>query len=175
MEMTPLQIASEYRTGKDKTKTIKVLAELNAVTQRTIAQILDEQGEALPGHWKEKLAQPLQRPPKERIATAACALPRNDKEGPVTKKELDEAIVEAVTPENAEAVGRQVAAPTEGGAALSLDEIRQAALALILDCGISEAERFQGFAKGIAALVAELEERAEERIATPVTSVTGSQ
>ena len=71
MEMTPLQIASEYRTGKDKSKTIKVLAELNLVTQRTIAQILDEQGEELPGHWKEKLAKGLKREPKERIATPA--------------------------------------------------------------------------------------------------------
>ena len=165
MEMTPLQIASEYRTGKDKTKTIKVLAELNAVTQRTIAQILDEQGEALPGHWKEKLAQPLQRKPKERIATPSCATVRNDKEGPVTKKELDEAIVEAVTPaiqaDAAEDSGPpRASAPTTGGAALSLDEIRQAALRLIANRGPGEAERFQGFARGIAALVEELEEQA---------------
>ena len=114
MEMSPLQIASEYRTGKDKTKTIKVLAELNAVTQRTIAQLLADQGEELPGHWKAKLEAGLKTKPvsdrylkeaiveavtpgpgdpstpalrasaqddnakEERIATAACALPRND-------------------------------------------------------------------------------------------------
>ncbi|MBR2582545.1 MAG: hypothetical protein IKD61_04060, partial [Oscillospiraceae bacterium] len=63
MEMTEMQIASEYRTGKDKTKTIKVLAELNLVPQRRIAEILQAQGEELPKHWKEKLAQPLKRPP----------------------------------------------------------------------------------------------------------------
>ena len=122
MEMTPLQIASEYRTGKDKSKTIKVLAELNLVTQRTIAQILDEQGEELPGHWKEKLATPLKRPPKERIAMAAAAC--RDKEGAVTPGELAETIVEAMTPESA-AITEP--APSEDGAALSLDEIRQAA------------------------------------------------
>ena len=83
MEMTPAQIASEYRTGKDKTKTIKVLAELNAVTQRTIAEILQEQGETLPGHWIEKLAQPLQRKPRGRA---------------MTPKEVDSAILEAVMP-----------------------------------------------------------------------------
>ena len=99
MEMTPLQIASEYRTGKDKTKTIKVLAELNAVTQRRIAEILQEQGEELPGHWKEKLAKGLKREPKERIATPACAPVRNDRE-PVTAGELRNAIVETVTPED---------------------------------------------------------------------------
>ena len=83
MEMTPAQIASEYRNGKDKTKTIKVLAELNAVTQRTIAEILQEQGETLPGHWIEKLDQPLQRKPRGRA---------------MTPKEVDSAILEAVMP-----------------------------------------------------------------------------
>ena len=126
MEMTPLQIASEYRTGKDKSKTIKVLAELNLVSQRTIAQILDEQGEALPGHWKEKLATPLKRPPKERIATAAAAC--HDKEGAVTPGELAETIVEAVTPEDEERIATPACAPVRNDtAALSQDESRQAA------------------------------------------------
>ena len=126
MEMTPLQIASEYRTGKDKSKTIKVLAELNLVTQRTIAQILDEQGEELPGHWKEKLATPLKRPPKERIATAAAAC--HDKEGAVTPGELAEAIAKAVTPEDEERIATPACAPVRNDtAALSQDESRQAA------------------------------------------------
>ena len=115
MEMTALQIASEYRTGKDKTKTIKVLAELNAVTQRRIAEILQEQGEELPGHWKAKLEQPLQRKPRE----------------PVTQRELGEAIAQAVTPKDAEEKER-IATPActpvrNDSAALSLDGIRQAA------------------------------------------------
>ena len=126
MEMTPLQIASEYRTGKDKTKTIKVLAELNLVSQRTIAQILDEQGEELPGHWKEKLATPLKRPPKERIATAAAAC--HDKEGAVTPGELAETIVEAMTPKDEERIATPACAPVRNDtAALSQDESRQAA------------------------------------------------
>ena len=80
MEMSPLQIASEYRTAKNKSKQIGVLAELNACTQRQIAQILQEQGEELPGHWKEKLAKGL-------------------KTKPVSDRYLREAIVEAVTPD----------------------------------------------------------------------------
>ena len=113
MEMGPLQIASEYRTGKNKTKTIQALAELNACTQRQIAQILQEQGEELPGHWKEKLAKGL-------------------KSEPVSDRYLRKAIVEAVTPEKETADAASVtssaslrSAPSpqgEGrGAALSLD------------------------------------------------------
>ena len=80
MEMSPLQIASEYRTAKNKSKQIGVLAELNACTQRQIAQILQEQGEELPGHWKEKLTKGL-------------------KTKPVSDRYLRESIVEAVTPD----------------------------------------------------------------------------
>ncbi len=87
MEMTPLQIASEYRTGKDKTKTIKVLAELNAVTQRRIAEILQEQGEELPTVWENTLKEPLKRKP------------RGPKGKGVPAREIGEAILEAVTPE----------------------------------------------------------------------------
>ena len=64
MEMPPLQIASEYRTAANKSKQIKVLAELNLVTQRRIAEILQEQGEELPGHWKEKLEKGLKTQPR---------------------------------------------------------------------------------------------------------------
>ena len=153
MEMTPAQIASEYRTGKDKTKTIKVLAELNLATQRQIAEILQEQGETLPGHWIEKLAQPLQRKPRGRA---------------LTTEEVDAAILEAVVPGGDDtSSAAQSAAPSpqgEGrGTALSLDEIRQAALTLILEAAPSEPERFQGFARGVAALAAALEERTERR------------
>lgn len=159
MEMTELQIASEYRTGKDKSKTIKVLAELNAVTQRQIAEILQRQGEQLPGHWIEKLARPLKR--------AASA--------PATARDINDAVLRAAmgtraeAPENREIPrsaqddgateeGR-IATPADDRAALSLDEIRQAALELILNCGPGEPERFQGYAKGIAALVERLEEK----------------
>lgn len=160
MEMSPLQIASEYRTAANKSKQIKVLAELNCVTQRQIAQLLADQGEELPGHWKEKLATPLKREP-------------------VSDRYLREAIVEALTPETndtSSASPRSAPSPQGEGkevriatpacatvrndrAALSLDEIRQAALRLILEAAPSEPERFQGFARGVAALVQELEER----------------
>ena len=90
MEMTPAQIASEYRTGKDKTKTIKVLAELNLVTQRRIAEILQDQGEQLPGHWIEKLEKGLKTAPRGRA---------------MTTKEVDSAILEAVTPGGSAAGG----------------------------------------------------------------------
>ena len=149
MEMTPLQIASEYRTGKDKTKTIKVLAELNEVTQRRIAEILQEQGEELPGHWIEKLATPLKRPPREKGVPA---------------REIGEAILEAVTPETGPGDPSTALRMTaREDAALSLDEIRHAALSLIYIGGPQEPERFQGFCKGIAALVADLEALAEKR------------
>ena len=139
MEMTPLQIASEYRTAANKSKQIKVLAELNLVTQRQIAQILADQGEELPGHWKEKLAKGL-------------------KSEPVSDRYLRKAIVEAVTPEKETAD----AAPARDSAALSLDEIRQAALRLIADrCSSMEPARCQGMVMGIAALIEELEAKLE--------------
>lgn len=145
MEMTELQIASEYRTGKDKSKTIKVLAELNAVTQRQIAEILQRQGEQLPGHWIEKLARPLKR--------AASA--------PATARDINDAVLRAAMGTSAEAPDNReiLRSAQDDKAALSLDEIRQAALALILNCGPGEPERFQGYAKGIAALVERLEEK----------------
>lgn len=145
MEMTELQIASEYRTGKHKSKTIKVLAELNAVTQRQIAEILQRQGEQLPGHWIEKLARPLKR--------SASA--------PATARDINDAVLRAAMGTRAEAPeNREILRSAQyDRAALSLDEIRQAALDLILNCGPGEPERFQGYAKGIAALVERLEEK----------------
>lgn len=164
MEMGPLQIASEYRTGKNKTKTIQALAELNACTQRQIAQILQEQGEELPGHWKEKLAKGL-------------------KSEPVSDRYLRKAIVEAVTPDTSSGAGATPRSALlspgkpvpdsfpdgespqgEGrGAALSLDEIRQAALHLIADrCSSMEPARCQGMVVGIAALIEELEAKLEK-------------
>lgn len=149
MEMTEMQIASEYRTGKDKTKTIKVLAELNLVPQRRIAEILQAQGEELPKHWKEKLAQPLKRPPKER---------------PMTAGELGAALAKAI-PLTLEDLRQEPAAPLPvlAPAALSLDEIRQAALELILTRSPGEAVRFQGYALGVAALADALREKLEGR------------
>lgn len=145
MEMTELQIASEYRTGKDKSKTIKVLAELNAVTQRQIVEILQRQGEQLPGHWIEKLARPL------KLAASV----------PATARDINDAVLNAAMGTRAEAPeNREILCPAQDDrAALSLDEIRQAALELILNCGPGEPERFQGYAKGIAALVERLEEK----------------
>ncbi len=152
MEMTPLQIASEYRTGKDKTKTIKVLAELNAVTQRRIAEILQEQGEELPTVWENTLKEPLKRKP------------RGPKGKGVPAREIGEAILEAVTPETQPGDPSTALRMTaREDAALSLDEIRHAALDLIYVGGPLEPERFQGFCKGIAALVADLEALVEKR------------
>ena len=93
MEMTPLEIASEYRTAANKTKQIKVLAELNLCSHRRIAEILQEQGEELPGHWKEKLAKGLKTQPR----------PYRPGSAPVTAGELRDAIVEAVTPDTSSA------------------------------------------------------------------------
>lgn len=148
MEMTEMQIASEFRTGKDKTKTIKVLAELNLVPQRRIAEILQAQGEELPKHWKEKLAQPLKRPPKEAALTPA---------------ELGAELAAAIPA--AEELRQEPAAPlpVPAPAALSLDEIRQAALELILTHSPGEAVRFQGYALGVAALADALREKLEGR------------
>ncbi len=149
MEMTEMQIASEYRTGKDKTKTIKVLAELNLVPQRRIAEILQAQGEELPKHWKEKLAQPLKRPPKEAALTQAELGAALAAEIPLTLEDLRQA--PAALP------------PVLAPAALSLDEIRQAALELILTRSPGEAVRFQGYALGVAALADALREKLEGR------------
>ena len=152
MEMTPLQIASEYRTGKNKTNTIKVLAELNAVTQRRIAEILQEQGETLPTVWENTLKEPLKRKP------------RGLKGKGVPAKEIGETILEAVTPATGPGDPSTALRMTaREDAALSLDEIRHAALDLIRDGGPLEPERFQGFCKGIAALVENLEGRVEKR------------
>lgn len=150
MEMTELQIASEYRTGKDKTKTIKVLAELNLVTQRQIAEILQAQGEELPKHWKEKLAVPLKRPPRGK---------------PATQREINDAVLKAAMGAKAEEFRQEPAAllPVPAPAALSLDEIRQAALELILHSSPGDPTRFHGYALGIAALVDALQEKLEGR------------
>lgn len=147
MEMTPRQIASEFRTGKDKHKTIKVLAELNAVTQREIAQILADQGEEIPKAWRDKLSEPLKRPPRGK---------------PVSAKEIGEALLETLpTAEVPEPGFPAPVEPAPANAALSLDEIRQAALALILEYAPGEPVRFHGYALGVAALVQALEEKAE--------------
>lgn len=152
MEMTPLQIASEYRTGKNKTITIKVLAELNAVTQRQIAEILQEQGEKLPTVWETALKEPLKRPP------------RGPKVKGVPPREIGDAILEAVTPEAGQGdPSTALRMATKEDAALSLDEIRHAALDLIRERSPGESVRFQGYALGVAALVRELEERVERR------------
>jgi len=150
MEMTELQIASEYRTGKDKSKTIKVLAELNLVTQRQIAQILQAQGEELPKHWKEKLAVPPKRPPRGK---------------PATQREINDAVLVAAMGAKAEEFRQAPAAllPVPAPAALSLDEIRQAALELILHNSPGDPARFHGYALGIAALVDALQEKLEGR------------
>lgn len=148
MEMSPEQIASEYRTAANRSKQIKVLAELNLVTQRQIAEILRAQGEELPGHWKEKLAQPLRRPPREKA---------------LTPKELGTELAAAIPA--AETFRQELAAvlPAPAPAALSLDEIRQAALELILNRSPGEAVRFQGYALGVAALADALREKLEAR------------
>ena len=152
MEMTPLQIASEYRTGKNKTITIKVLAELNAVTQRQIAEILQEQGEELPTVWENKLKEPRKRPP------------RGPKVKGVPAREIGEAILEAVTPEAGPGDPSTALRMTaREDAALSLDEIRHAALDLIRERSPGESVRFQGYVLGVAALVQALEESVERR------------
>ena len=112
MEMSPLQIASEYRTAKNKSKQIGVLAELNCVTQRRIAEILQEQGEELPGHWKEKLEKGLKTQPRAYRPGSA----------PVSARELHEAIVEAMTPDTSSGATAPPSPQGEGrSAALSPD------------------------------------------------------
>ena len=87
-----------------------MLAELNACTQRQIAQILQEQGEELPGHWKEKLTKGL-------------------KTKPVSARELHEAIVEAVTPDTSSGAAASVTSSASLRSAPSpLGEGRGAAL-----------------------------------------------
>ena len=148
MEMTELQIASEYRTGKDKTKTIKVLADLNLCSQRQIAEILQAQGEELPKAWKDKLAVPLKRPPRGK---------------PATRQDINDAVLVAAMGAKASSFRQEPAAllPVPAPAALSLDEIRQAALELILNSSPGEAVRFQGYVRGMAALVDRLSEKLE--------------
>lgn len=129
-----------------------MLAELNAVTQRRIAEILQEQGEELPTVWENTLKEPLKRKP------------RGPKGKGVPAREIGEAILEAVTPETGPGDPSTAHSMTAWeGAALSLDEIRHAALDLIREGGPPEPERFQGFCKGIAALVADLEDLVEKR------------
>lgn len=172
MEMTELQIASEYRTGKDKTNTIKVLADLNLCSQRQIAEILQEQGEELPKAWKDKLAVPLKRPPRGKPATrqdindavlvaamGKSSSGRGDPSTPLRSAQDDS--VKA----RADAFRQEPAAllPVPAPAALSLDEIRQAALELILNHSPGEAVRFQGYVLGMAALVDKLGEKLEAK------------
>ena len=89
-----------------------MLAELNACTQRQIAQILQEQGEELPGHWKEKLEKGLKTQPRAYRPGSA----------PVSARELHEAIVEAVTPDTSSGAAAPPSPQGEGrSAALSPD------------------------------------------------------
>ena len=166
MEMTELQIASEYRTGKDKTKMIKVLADLNLCSQRQIAEILQAQGEELPKAWKDKLAVPLKRPPRGKPATrqdindavlvAAMGAKPSDRE--ILRCAQDDSVKA-----RAEDFRQEPAAllPAPAPAALSLDEIRQAALELILNSSPGEAVRFQGYVLGMSALVDRLAKKLE--------------
>ena len=61
MQMGPKEIAVEYRTAVNKTKQIKVLAELNQCAERKIAEILVQEGEELPKVYQDKLQKPERR------------------------------------------------------------------------------------------------------------------
>lgn len=50
LTMTPEDICKEYRTAKNRVKQIGVLAELNACSKKEIVDILQENGEKLPGN-----------------------------------------------------------------------------------------------------------------------------
>jgi len=52
--MSNLEIASTYRQAKQPLKQIGILAELNGVSRKEIAEILREQGCELPARYQEK-------------------------------------------------------------------------------------------------------------------------
>lgn len=82
MMMSNLEIASTYRQAKQPLKQIGILAELNGVSQKEIAEILREQGCELPVRYqdkREKILRSAQDDEGERIA-AAPAAPRNDED-----------------------------------------------------------------------------------------------
>jgi len=51
MEMSIEDIRKEYRTAKDRKEQIKILAQLNETTPRTILEILHDAGEAVDMRW----------------------------------------------------------------------------------------------------------------------------
>ena len=62
MEMSIEDIRKEYRTAKDRKEQIKILAQLNETTPRTILELLRDEGEAVDMRWYSKPK------PKERKA-----------------------------------------------------------------------------------------------------------
>ena len=81
MQMGPKEIAVEYRTAVNKTKQIKVLAELNQCAERKIAEILVQEGEELPKVYQDKLQKPERR---SRKFPDGEATPADDAPAPVS-------------------------------------------------------------------------------------------
>lgn len=61
LQMDPGEIVREYRAAANKTKHVRVLADLNACTGRDIAELLADQGEELTAYWQTVVAKPRGR------------------------------------------------------------------------------------------------------------------
>ena len=95
MQMGPKEIARDYRTAANKTKQIKVLAELNQCAERKIAEILVQEGEELPKVYQDKLQKPERR---SRKFPEGEATPEDDAPAPVSPADraTDRDLFEAV-------------------------------------------------------------------------------
>lgn len=121
MQMGPKEIAVEYRTAANKNKQITVLAELNQVAERKIAEILAAEGEELPKKWQEQLQKPGRRSRKFPEAVGADAStspgpePEPEAETPAplspAKPATDRDIFDAVAALLPEPVGAASASP----------------------------------------------------------------
>lgn len=64
MNMTNEEIARDYRAAKSKMKQIPILADLNGCDNKTIVNILIEEGESVPGQFLPKRKKSVEKRPE---------------------------------------------------------------------------------------------------------------
>ena len=64
MNMTNEEIARDYRAAKSKMKQIPILADLNGCDNKTIVNILLEEGESVPGQFLPKRKKSVEKRPE---------------------------------------------------------------------------------------------------------------
>jgi len=94
MEMSIEDIRKEYRTAKDRKEQIKILAQLNETTPRTILEILHDAGEAVDMRWysrpKPKRTAETPETPETPIPPTLDANPAKEEKDYMTSGQLIE-------------------------------------------------------------------------------------